>query len=513
MNKRGLVLMAITSAIAPLTGCALTHGQQHAGLVQAGIREQATVAARSLASPNPEESFYEVIDDVWVGSRPAVSPQPEMPAVLQAAVDRSGQTALTLPEVAAWLSRHYGVQVNLADDVLRMQELDHPLVLSHQGNVGSFLDLLAARAGVSWRWSGARVELFVRETRAYQFDALPFSTAIDNTISNVNTSGNSGSAAASGSGAATGITTSSGQTTALNARVDPFEALVRDIEAMVDRKNGSVIANRFLATVSVTDTPQVLERVGAYIKSANVAATRQVQFSVKVLSVELDSSDSYGINWNMVYRDLNSRFGISTELLSNATNATNSATISLLNPNSRFDGSQVLLEALSEQGEVSVEQSANLITLNGRPAPIQVTEDTAYLPSVTALQVPNAGATTSFQGATVTTGFAMRLTPLVRANDDVIVQLELNLSNLRNLRQISPGLGLTAEQPEVDRRQIAPQVLLRSGATMVLSGFEQTRASGNQRGIGSPRFQALGGGTRSSSRKSTMVVLITPVVI
>ena len=38
MNKRGLVLMAITSAIAPLTGCALTHGQQHAGLVQAGIR-------------------------------------------------------------------------------------------------------------------------------------------------------------------------------------------------------------------------------------------------------------------------------------------------------------------------------------------------------------------------------------------------------------------------------------------------------------------------------------------
>ena len=95
----------------------------------------------------------------------------------------------------------------------------------------------------------------------------------------------------------------------------------------------------------------------------------------------------------------------------------------------------------------------------------------------------------------------------------MIVQLELNLSNLRNLRQISPGLGLTAEQPEVDRRQIAPQVLLRSGATMVLSGFEQTRASGNQRGIGSPRFQALGGGTRSSSRKSTMVVLITPVVI
>jgi len=499
--------------MALLAGCAVTPGQRESQALRDGLALRTNQAKSALTAPDAERAYYEVVDALWLGSKVATpAPARETP-LLAARVERAGVAALSLPEVSAWLAKHYDVQLVTLNDVRKLPGADQPLVLAHDGTVRSFLDLIASRIGASWKWSDGKAILFVRETRSYRFDALPFAAQVDNSISNVN-GGSAGAGSTGGNGSmAPGIATSSGQSTALTAKVDPFDTVVRDVEAMIAKDGGVVVANRFLASILVTDTPEVHDRIRAYMDAANAMATRQVQFSVKVLSVELDARDSYGINWGVIYRDLDSRFGISTELLSQGTNGANSATISLLNPDSRFDGSEVLLEALSEQGEVSIEQSANLVTLNGRPAPIQVTEDTAYVPSVTALQVPDAGATTSFQGATITTGFAMRLTPLVRSDDDVIVQLELNLSNLRNLRRISPGLGLTAEQPEVDRRQIAPQVLLRSGATMVLSGFEQTRSSGKQRGIGSPKFQALGGGSQSDSRRTTMVVLITPVVI
>lgn len=512
MNKTILTL----TILGLLQGCAATKGQRDAFARQQDIADRASEAQQQMASAKGNEAYYEVVDGVWLGSRSASRPVDALPPELRAPVDRPSAAALTVPEIAAWIERHYGVQVRLAEDALAAPAIATTISVPHSGTVASYLDAVTARAGVSWRWTGDAAEIFIRETRTYQFDALSFATDLDNTITNVNASSSGGGQSGgtgSSSGAQTGLSVTSGQTTTLKASIDPFEALVKDIEAIVTKSGGTVIANRFLSSVTVTDTPVIHARIKRYIDDANAIATKQVQFAVKVLSVELDANESYGINWGMVYQDLTSRFGIQTQLVSDAINSSNTATISLLNPSSRFDGSQVILEALSAQGDVSIEQSANVITLNGRPAPIQVTEDTAYLPSVTSLQVPNAGATTSFQGATVTTGFAMRLTPMVRQNNDVIVQMELNLSNLRNLRQISPGLGLTAEQPEVDRRQIAPQVLLKSGATMVLSGFEQTRASGNRRGMGSPGFQALGGGTNTAQRKTTMVVLITPVVL
>lgn len=520
MNNRSPLLACAVLLV--LSGCAVTRGQREAFDTQSRIAGDATRAKAHLDSAEVNEPWYEVVDNVWVGTRQATERAPARPGLLEAPVERQTAAPATVAEIASWLSRHYGLTVDVSEDVRGSQKAGEGIVLSHTGTVASYLDALTARTGIFWRWANDRVELFRRETKSYQFDALAFKTNVENTITNTNASGgtSSGSSGASsgGSGASSGLTTSSGQTTTLTASIDPFDSLVNDVQAIVAQSSGGaekgeVIANRFLNTVTVTDSPIVHQRIQAYMEQANAIASKQVQFNVKVLSVELDASESYGINWGVIYKDLNSRFQIETNLVSDAINSANTTTIGLLNPNSRFDGSEVLLEALSAQGDVSIEQSANVITLNGRPAPIQVTEDTAYLPSVTSLQVPNAGATTSFQGATVTTGFAMRLTPMVRANNDVIVQLELNISNLRNLRQISPGLGLTAEQPEIDRRQIAPQVLLKSGATMVLSGFEQTRAGGNRRGIGSPAFQALGGGTNASQKRSTLVVLITPVVL
>lgn len=493
-----------------LSSCGITRGQREDAAMRDAIADRAGAAIGTLAEADATTTYYEVVDRLWIGSTVTAGAGHREHPLLAATVERHGAIGLTLPEAMAWLGRHYGIKAHLGDDVRAMPASSEPLDASHVGTVATFLDALTARAGISWRWTGDRVDLFVRETRQYRLDALPIGIDIDNTISNVNAASAAG-AGPEGAGAP-GIATTSGQATALKARMDPFASLVDDLEGIVG-KQGRVIPNRFLSSVLVTDTPEGHERVRAYVDAANAIATQQVQFAVKVLSVELDSSDQYGINWDLVYRDLDSRLGFRAQSWSGGMEPGNLATIRLLDPESRFDGSQALLEALSEQGEVSIEQTANLITLNGRPAPIQVTEDTAYLPSVTALQVPDAGATTSFQGATVTTGFALRLTPLVRANDEVIVQLELNLSSLRNLRRISPGLGLTAEQPEIDRRQIAPQVLLRSGSTMVLSGFEQSRSNGKRRGIGDASFQALGGGSESRSRRSTMVVLITPVVL
>ncbi|EKB9389720.1 TPA: hypothetical protein L4G80_006436, partial [Pseudomonas aeruginosa] len=54
---------------------------------------------------------------------------------------------------------------------------------------------------------------------------------------------------------------------------------------------------------------------------------------------------------------------------------------------------------------------------------------------------------------------------------------------------------------------------LRSGETLVLSGFDQTTEDTNKVGTGDAGFFGLGGGLTRNTKREVIVVLITPVVL
>src|SRR5690606_37928726 len=66
-----------------------------------------------------------------------------------------------------------------------------------------------------------------------------------------------------------------------------------------------------IGTLTVTDTPEVLDRVAEYIRETNARMSQQAMLYVTVASVELHDAGSLGINWNLVWRSVTGNYGAS----------------------------------------------------------------------------------------------------------------------------------------------------------------------------------------------------------
>lgn len=266
--------------------------------------------------------------------------------------------------------------------------------------------------------------------------------------------------------------------------------------------------------VTITDTPEVLKRVKTFIASENIKITQQVLLNVKILSVSLKDLDDLGLDWNVIYKSMSGKWGINLKNAFSdlATNAT-SGSISILDPNSQFDGTTMLIKALSEQGKVSVVTSPSITTLNLQPAPVQVSRQTSYLASRSTTSTTNAGTETSLTPGTVTTGFNMSLLPaIIPDTRDLLLQYNINLSSLIQIRKIGTENN-QIEMPDTDSRIFSQQVKLRSGETLVISGFEQTADNANKSGVGDAEFWGFGGARSRNSTRDIIVVIITPVLL
>ena len=54
---------------------------------------------------------------------------------------------------------------------------------------------------------------------------------------------------------------------------------------------------------------------------------------------------------------------------------------------------------------------------------------------------------------------------------------------------------------------------MRSGSTLVLTGFETLEDKTDQSGIGRPRISLLGGKAYADQRRNVLVILLTPEIL
>jgi len=105
----------------------------------------------------------------------------------------------------------------------------------------------------------------------------------------------------------------------------------------------------------------------------------------------------------------------------------------------------------------------------------------------------------------------MDLLPLVMPNNELLLRYSINISSLIRLRAESSGEN-RIQVPEIDNRIFSQNVRMRSGETLVLSGFDQTSEQGTKAGTGSSWNMFLGGGATRDTTRDVIVVLITPII-
>jgi type IVB pilus formation R64 PilN family outer membrane protein len=480
---------------------------------------------------------------VWLGKNVVKLGQPSLPAIFYepATFDR---TVASLQELAERLTLRSGIPTKVSSDALIIangpalptagpgnggganasmaaagSRSRAPIRITYaEGNFRGLLDTVAARYGVYWKFSNGIIQFYYTDSRTFQITALPgdstFSATVNSQASSSGgvQSGGSGGGAPGGAsggsgGGASGVSSNNGQNTAINSQLSVYTSIEKTLIAMLS-SHGKVVASPSTGSITVVDTPDTLDRIAEFIEAENKALSRQITINVTVLSVTLNQQDNYGIQWDLVYNNLLSNYGI-TNTVAPATGSSAFSAGILSSANNKFAGSKVLVQALSQQGKVREETSASVVTLNNQPVPVQVATQTSYLASSQTTLTNTVGATTTLTPGVVTTGFNMSILPHVLNNGTVLLQFTTNISALNNLRTVPSG-GSSIEVPTIDTRNFLQRVSMKSNETLILSGFEQVDDNITRNGTGTPSNFVFGGGINGTTAKQIIVILITP---
>lgn len=437
--------------------------------------------------------------------------------------------AIRAAEIAD-LSR--GVQSNSND-----ASLTGNIALEYAGTNRGLFDEIAAKANVSWRFNAAMraVEFFRYETRFVPVDVPAGAKTVTASISLAGVTGggaSGGAAGASGGGSGSGSANAGNVQVSQNLSIDPWTSIMGGINTILaDGKTstpsaqpapqanaggasgaaqaiqsasgdgGNAIANQELGGVTVTARPAVVERVVRYVRSINARFAQNILIDAKVMTVTLNEQVSGGFNLNLLYSQVNKLGGsiVGPAPLNAGTSTPGVITLTSKDPSSKWNGSSLVAQALSQFGKVSLQQQAQTLAVNGQPAPMQVADEINYK-SGTAIvpQNGNQGSIVTSTQSTKVVGFTANFIPLILGDNRISLAYQLNLSSLTSSTTDPDG----TQHPQISSKSLPGHAFLRDGQAIVLFGYGEQRD-----GVDSALHQAGYSKASTKSRQLTVIVV------
>lgn len=376
-----------------------------------------------------------------------------------------------------------------------------------RGSFEEALDLMASKANISWKWNGATIEVFRFETKNYTLSALAGKTTSSASVTMAGSSSSSGGAGSTTSSSTNGVVRSSELTT-----WDDVKAYLITLTS----KDGKIAVMESSGIITVKDTPMVQATVEKAIKELNDSLGKQIYMDVKIYAVTMNNADNYGLNWNLAWAQAANKYGIN---LTNGSNISASSPISIGTTISSgpFAGTSATLKALSKLGKTSVVNEFTVSTLNGQTTPIGNSTRQDYVKQVKVTTTPSGSGTTTSVEVTpdaVYDGLNMSVTPKIQKDlNKILLEYSLTLNSIDDMSQTySDSVGNKVTLPKTSIKNILQRSALRSGQTLVLSGFKQNVSKVLNDGLGSANFQLLGGDRNASNASQYLVITVTPYV-
>lgn len=375
-----------------------------------------------------------------------------------------------------------------------------------QGELGGLLDNVTTRLGLSWRYEQDRIAIFYLDTRTFPVMFMDSKASFGSKTVSGTTSSMGATGDSSGGGLSGDSNTS--QATEMEIKSSLYEDVTNTIKSMLTPGAGRM--NLSAGVLTVTDTPRVLEQIGRYLEDRNKELNRQVVLNVQVYSVEKRTQDQYGIDWNAVFNSGSVGLSLTNAFTGAASDALNGG-VSILD--GKGAGTKAFIKALSEQANVSVMTEASSMTTNLSAVPIQVALQQDYASNVTTENTANVGSSSSITKSTITTGFNMTVLPfLMPQSPKMQLQFAINMSDDPTMRTFTSE-KTSVELMKTRLKTFTQRVIMQSGQTLVLSGYQSLNNTANRQGVGSFRFFGLGGGANGENNKTMLVILITPVIL
>jgi len=258
----------------------------------------------------------------------------------------------------------------------------------------------------------------------------------------------------------------------------------------------------------ITDLADVIPKIEKIILAFD-EREGQVLIDSKLVKVELTNDESFGVDWQQVFAGVDMKARGNFRVLADVVNGT--AAGAALKYLSAPDGNtQVIIEALKKFGKVETVSNPRIAVSNGQEAKILVGTKEAFVTVTTT--VPATGSVvTSPEIQFVDVGTKLFVTPNVKRDGQVQLKIRPEVSTARI------EVFQNNRIPIVSTTEAETNVLIKSGATLIIGGLIETKTERNQSQL--PVLGDLpivGSAFRSridTSRKSELVVFLTPQIM
>lgn len=394
--------------------------------------------------------------------------------------------------------------------------------MNYSGSIKGALDMLASKAG--YVYNVRNKQIYWQSVISKTFDVAFMPGGTDYMMGKT-----SSSAAASSGGGGTVSDYSTGGTSQysnLKGTLSVWDDLGTTIKQLLT-PTGTVVVSQSTTSVTVNDKPSNVELVGQYIANMNRNLAKQVLVKVQVMEVNLETGYDFGINWQLIANAFhNSPFVVNgnygTPVSITALTSQVASAIPQMGLNSAQDPDHpngvpsytILFNALSQQGKTAIVTEPRVVCLNNQVSVIQITESNGYVASIQNTTVaaggtaPTSTVTSQVTPGTLVTGLTLYILPKI-LGEKVFLQVNADLSTNDQFTQFGPT-NSQIQLPNVTQKQFNQRSVIKSGDTLILSGFRQlVNRTGANQFINS---QALGGKAATQRSRET-IVLITPIVL
>lgn len=379
--------------------------------------------------------------------------------------------------------------------------------LDYEGALRGLLDTVASKANLFWKWENGDIVIFRHETRTYVVDANAGTSAFSAVVSS---DGESDSGTEEG-----GTSGNASFKTEVDIKQDsPYAGLVESFEA-IKTPDGKYSLSPSTGVVTFTDTPIVLAKVEAFIENLNRLVNKNINIRAEIYDVFLSDDIQAGIDWNAFYQDLNLDEGARKRFsILSSSNTDISGNIPLINFG-LIDGAKsadAFVNLLRTYANVSLVTSSNIYTTNGQPAPLQVLDTQAYLKKRTVLFDDDGDieAVELEQGVT-SEGVSLTVLPKVTSKNEIQLQIALDLSLIKDIAEFGDANG-SIQLPARSVKNFLQNVNLRSGSSVMISGFDRTINRATTKSLGEKKWWLFGGSKNGGEQRVMTVILITPYI-
>jgi len=292
------------------------------------------------------------------------------------------------------------------------------------------------------------------------------------------------------------------------------------------------IVNQNAGLITVTGTPEQLDRVEKYLDDIKKRLDKEVLIDVSIISVILDKSHTSGIDWTQFAMAVNKPTSAISGTLDGTSNGINVGRFNAsgdrvfhLAWNNAFNFTNTisftmngLLNFLKTQGYSKVVSNPKILTLNNQQALITIGDNVNYrIPETSPANTGGTITTTSYTNASIFVGILLNIMPQISDSNEIMLRINPSISSFKyaedNQKQTQPR----EIAPDTTEKKLSTVVRVKNGDTIILGGLIGKSSDIAKNGIvGLKSIPILGNLFKSESltnRVSELIFVITPRIV